>query len=507
MQKVNQESFQKLNEILNWISSFRPNEPIPQNHQILTFYVKTENDSSKMIKSTFQLPDKFKVSDDRYYEAVESVDRCILDLFFKAKIKTEELETSEMREELKNAINNDYQNHPVNEIESSWWTNNLPSVDELVNSGMLYNSEELTPKQLMEGYDNLKEYFHEMQFYKWRDVPLSLSLDEYSIDLNGFLIIPYNFEIGEFRRFLNQNIEKLRDKKEKTITQGAEMVVDYLDELHEHAYSVNYENEVSVHDLILCLSNLLKNKDYLENLNLKISAKKDEYQLNDLGVLTIPYNFSIENFKEFEKSLSPGKLSINREFHRVHKLLKQECTSKGEELLKILGLKEIDVTTQNSFHPYDILQFLNFLKENSMHLARFQWGEYKFILHDKGSMKIDGDSVYLPIAFSIEVLLDKVQSKGKKKKKLSFLDIVEKRQQKQDSQFQLSEYNRKMEKYWDKFKFKPEEYKDYLAFEKIRKMTGGLFDIGDEMDEGKEDDDDLDYFSDTERRILASEKK
>lgn len=472
-----------------------------------------------MIKAHFELPDDFKPLKERYYEAVEAVDRCILDLFFKARIKTEELETSEMREELKNAINNDFQSNTVNDIENSWWTNKLPTIDELVQSGMLYNSEELTPKQLMEGYDNLKNNFHEMQFHKWRDVPLSLSLDEYSIDLNGFLIIPYNFEVNEFRKFLNQNYDKLRQRRTKSIGESAEILVDLLDELNVHVFSIGYDKTIPLDQLIYCLYKLEKEKENLTNLNIYISKEIDKYDLNDTGLLTIPINFELEKLNEFENNFEPGKFDIIREFHRVHKLLKDEVEGKGQEIVEILRCKELDVTSHNQFHPYDILQFLNYLKENQLHLTRFDWSEYRFILSTSKEIKIKDDNVFLPIIFSIEFLIKTIEQKNKKNSgKETAYDMIEKRKEKDKTEMdkEFEKYNKDIGKIWKEFKFDPNEYELYLEYKEMEEKHPEFFkddikedtkqmDEIDEIDENQKSND-LKYFNEFEKKLLKDEK-
>jgi hypothetical protein len=402
-----------LNEILNWISKYKTNEAPPTLKQTLTFYLKSNNDTTKIVKSDFALPADFKPFEENYQTAVEAVDRCVLELLYKSGIREKSDDATGIREELRMAINNDFQTATMDNIENSWWDTQIPTVDELIQSKMLFTSDDLTPSQLIEGIEHMKENINEMQFHRWKESPISLSLAEYGTNMDGFLVIPYNFKIDEFLNFLDENNEKVKEKRIVSIENQATEIIDLVDKIEKIAAKITYSKEIPSEILVDCLKRVLALDKQLIYFVIDIGSKPNSYRLSNVGVMTIPFDFKKEDFIAFLRSFGDDKIAKVRAYHQAFQKIARESLKLGNEILDIVKMKALDLTTKSTAHPYDKLLFLEYFKEHALHMTRYDWSEWTFVLHDGVNVDIEETFVFLPKRFDLMQMVEQVVSHQK----------------------------------------------------------------------------------------------
>jgi hypothetical protein len=211
-QEVNQNSFKTLNELLNWIKIIEEKKQIPQIEskqniqENLKFYCKFSDKTVKLIESKIEIK-KNVFDSNNINQIVESIDECILRLLFKSNIISEKdnfnisKKKKDLREELRLALANNLQNENLEKIKFGWWDDEIPTLDQLIESKMVFISDELNVEQMGDAMENLENNLKEMEFYKWRNIPLMIgpNENEYSISNSKF---KKEFNLKNFLLFL-----------------------------------------------------------------------------------------------------------------------------------------------------------------------------------------------------------------------------------------------------------------------------------------------------------------
>lgn len=412
----------------------------------------------------------------------------MLELLQKSGIREKSSHKEGIREELRMAINNDFQRNPIEEIETSWWDTQLPNVDELIRAKMLYSSESLTPKQMTQGIENIRDHLGEMQFFRWKEFPLSLTLDEWSTSVNGMISIPYNFGIDELLEYLDQHETAMKEKRGLSVQALAEKIVDLTEKVEKICAKLVCPSDLAATSLAVCLEKLHKAGNLLTFLSIEIGTKASAYRLSNAGLLTIPFNFEEKDLVTFLGKFGDEKIGKIRRYHQTIQRIQEQCIKLANEIMNVVKLKELDVTTMNTAHPFDKLSWLEYLRDNALHLTRFEWSEWSYVLTDENEVFIDGTTVYIPIKFDVLLMVDAVVNKNVKKSKYD--DLIEKEDDgKRETDLTPTEYN----------KIIAQAYRD---LPELLEMTKDA-DIGD-LDE--EDADDYRMMTETDQIKLGAEK-
>src|SRR5690606_34287431 len=139
------------------------------------------------------LPSDFQLGQRTVGDAVAAVDKVVLSLLKQAGItpqdfereteprksvkekikKAKKVNSEVIREQLRLALQNNLHGD-LEKLKKGFWAEDLPTVEQLIEHKMLFISEKLTPYQVARALDYLSIHMPEMQFHKWRDIPLMI---------------------------------------------------------------------------------------------------------------------------------------------------------------------------------------------------------------------------------------------------------------------------------------------------------------------------------------------
>lgn len=347
-----------------------------------------------------------------------------------------------LREEFRLALRNNLQGKGNAQImlrrrgkdaleEESWWDSELPTVDELIDAKQLYFSKQLSPQQSMGAIHRLRATIHDMQCFKWRNNPIVFTNDPdrfYTISAGSFINLPCDYSVDTFNEFIDQNEEALKEKSRDNLGKARtiEALIAYVKrELKLH----DLELHCNVDDAIAFLQRLVGRVDPKRPLARKkpsiyVAEIKSKFPLQDMILRIIPSSAEAEGetadttaFKEREQktriNLDDGALELRcdltgnqvlqflaycgrERLEKCRKLTKtltdirDRCMMLGADLVKSIGCREIDITSDGStpdgrqlFQHISLTDKLEFLQELEKLVARLQvydWRHYRFIM-------------------------------------------------------------------------------------------------------------------------------
>lgn len=424
LQKLNQESFAKLNELLEWAAAYQSQRFSAPPSKIIKFQFacKTEGKQHKMIFATFQLPSDFQLGQRTVGDAVAAVDKVVLSLLKQAGItpqdfereteprksvkekikKAKKVNSEVIREQLRLALQNNLHGD-LEKLKKGFWAEDLPTVEQLIEHKMLFISEKLTPYQVARALDYLSIHMPEMQFHKWRDIPLMISNEGYSIASSGIYMIPYNFTVEEFNKFLNSMYDRLKEERDET-RKRAEHIEKIIKEIEDELRLIKLNLRLPVSHAMNALQTLRRNYAFLSSpqhsVNGLVIEISDKFEITKDGKIVIDSECTDEELVEFIKWIGTDKLVKMRHYNAIMHEMNKNIENLTEEVQKRLGCKAVDVQTSTESAAQK-LEFLTRLRECTTYLGRYDWSLYTFRLSDENritSDKVNG-VIEIPASF------------------------------------------------------------------------------------------------------------
>jgi hypothetical protein len=444
-QKCNQTSFQELNELLNWTSEYTDYASLPVEEQQtkplllhppaakhFIFYCRQQDQKSghTKIESKFHMPENWAMDGSKLSarRIAKYVDNCLLHLLEQAGIakpditrkewllseedeKThtnQRVNTNYLREEMRMALINNTQGKPIQKLKTGWWEDDIPSVDALINSKMLYLSRDITMTDSQKALDTLRRNIHRMEFYKWSNIPIMIGPENnYSVNepAPGFITIPFNFNPKDFVSFLERNMDQLTSERMSTKDRAVQIQnlkssIENDLKLSELTWNHNYiDLHGEVKQSSLTSTQILQALESIYNGVDEVKAKYgpilvgahltigDNYQvISSDGMIMFKWDLKVSDSTNevlgFLEYLGPKTIESCSKLTVALKKLREDSKKLGTEIVTRLACESLDVINHTKHSIGDKFNFLKKLQQQLLFLSKFNWSGYKFILAD-----------------------------------------------------------------------------------------------------------------------------
>lgn len=126
--------------------------------------------------------------------------------------------------------------------------------------------------------------------------------DKFNVTDTGIFYIPYNFEIKQLKKYLQENLTRARQlqQQQMALEQEIETLIDHIQNELNLDY-LGYSVTVSEQECLDCLKRMLEAMDVLRTLSLdglKVSIS-NRFGLRDNGTIEIKHDFALETLKNF----------------------------------------------------------------------------------------------------------------------------------------------------------------------------------------------------------------
>lgn len=455
-QLKNQTSFVKLNQILDWLSQLKvsPQIKTPPTPIELFFHLRK---SEKIVKVVFNLTsEKLPITLQR---AEFLVDKCVHDLLIQSgvplpegledrdfeaeevamkskdqKMKLQEKRISQiktkkdnLREELRLAVANDLHRRDPNLVKYGWWTETLPDVEALIEMNMILFHKDISPIQSMDAIERVKMNLQEMKYHLWSDIPIMFGKKYDCESIKGVIIVPYNFEVGKFVKFIEENVDKVKKLAEdvqKEIDQFESKIVELQITLKLDQLTFSIPKKLS-QEVIDRLYPIVKNGELngfpLEGSHIVIG---NEFYIDfNNACIGIANDFKdgkeIINFFNFltnDNIIACAKKNIEEKEDIA------QANSVAMEIMYRLGCIEFNIDKYCASSAKKKLKCLNRLKDYCLMLKQYGWDEFVIYLSDEVinvDIQPENRIIYLPLDFSEGDLFYQAENISRKEKAIA----------------------------------------------------------------------------------------
>eukprot|EP00667_Euglena_gracilis_P006352 EG_transcript_6401 len=210
-QRINAQSFQKLQALLDWHRRLKAGKPGPAPPaDTLTFHCRAENVTQIVVSEWKPPPLPLSTTDTtRADAAVEGLIHALL----------QQAGLHEGPEQPKAPAEHLIENFATS-LRNCWADARTPTVDDLVAADLVRVSRALSPHHTLEGLLRLHKHLPSLQYHRWYGVPILLT-DHYSAtDVPGFLSIPWDFAEDTCLEFILANLDVLLAEQQAVLQQA-----------------------------------------------------------------------------------------------------------------------------------------------------------------------------------------------------------------------------------------------------------------------------------------------
>eukprot|EP01063_Lacrimia_lanifica_P025240 TRINITY_DN3301_c0_g2_i1.p1 TRINITY_DN3301_c0_g2~~TRINITY_DN3301_c0_g2_i1.p1 ORF type:complete len:675 (+),score=245.98 TRINITY_DN3301_c0_g2_i1:94-2118(+) len=284
-------------------------------------------------------------------------------------------------------------------MKDMWRPENVPDITELISTDQIHYSQSLSPVDCARAVETLRDNLSSMRYDKWYFVPLYIT-DRFGVesDMDGFLSVPYWFEVVDFLQFLHDNEDRIRAVQDRAFS-GAKALESLVNAARESTGMVDVvlrcahtQAEAALRVLIECGPELQRRG--LKDLVLEVIEEGWQYGARESGVLQIPVDVERDGLLEFAEYMNTNDYlpQLKEAYEGTVKKL-SELDRLMSVCYEVIGPQIIDV--EGSDAPLEQkVQFITELYGISGELSKYDWGGYTFAL---GPLDLDWDTCVLTL--------------------------------------------------------------------------------------------------------------